>query len=114
MKIHHLLAATVTAVLASSMPMSEGYGQENSLLNCRTATKAADVTVCGDPQLARLDSELGQIFGEHFAAATGANMAQLQEDLRVWLAKRDQCGYRQVCLRDTYQSFIDYLNNDKR
>jgi len=95
------------------MHISKGYGQESSIKDCRTATTAADVAVCGDQQLARLDRELGRLYGQHFSAATGANKDQLKEDLRVWLAERDKCGSRQVCLSSVYQAFIDYLNESR-
>jgi len=102
----------VAALIAGTvilMHISEGYGQDRSIKDCRTATTAADVAVCGDQQLARLDRELGRLYGQHFSAATGVNKAQLKEDLRVWLAERDKCGSRQVCLNKIYQAFIDYL-----
>jgi uncharacterized protein len=74
----------------------------NPSFNCAAASLPSELTICGDPDLSDLDSQLGHQFlafiGSRPAGAAGAIRTAQQR----WLQGRNGCGSDKECLTNSY------------
>lgn len=97
-----LLAATASPVSAQSVAARASF-------SCAKATKAPERTICGDPELARLDRIMADLFAETRSLFLNAQQtAEADAAQRAWLTRRNRCGDVQ-CLRQAYFSRITEL-----
>jgi uncharacterized protein YecT (DUF1311 family) len=71
--------------------------------NCRYARTGAEVAVCNDPSLARLDREMAGQFFNALSVARPGQRAMLQRTRRQFLRVRDSCG-SEACIADSYRA----------
>jgi uncharacterized protein len=71
--------------------------------NCANANTPMEQTVCADPELSNLDSELSKAYK---AARVGS--PQVVHDQKVWLASAMKCVDAD-CLRNAYQTRLEQL-----
>lgn len=71
--------------------------------NCRYARTGAEIAVCNDPSLARLDREMSGQFFRALSVARPGQRAMLQRTRRQFLRLRDSCG-SEACVADSYRA----------
>jgi uncharacterized protein len=77
--------------------------------SCAKATKAPERLICGDPELARLDRIMADLFAETRSLLLNAEQtSQADATQRGWLANRNRCREIQ-CLRRAYFGRITEL-----
>jgi uncharacterized protein YecT (DUF1311 family) len=80
--------------------------------DCTKAASDAEITVCGEEELAALDRELASAFAAARSRATGEKQKTLVAAQRAWLEDRDrQCIYKFIpeCLREIYRKRLAEL-----
>ena len=78
--------------------------------DCTRATTAAEIAVCDNPDLNRLDEELAMQYRSLLNQLPPRQANRLRDDQRSWLAARDSCGADVRCLRARYQERRARLN----
>lgn len=100
------LPIVIAGCLFSLMPVADTVAQD-----CARATTPTNKTVCHEPDLAKMDAELNQLYSELRPQLTVRARGELLAQQRAWLAgrNRDCATGVAVCLRTKYQSRIDWL-----
>lgn len=57
--------------------------------DCKTAATTPERKICGNPELSKLDSRLGEAYS--FALDVVPNPKTLRQEQRAWLSRRDEC-----------------------
>ena len=81
--------------------------------DCSQAASWSEIQLCGDDELAALDRQMVQLYGEARARATSGAKQKLVDDQRAWLRQREGCKTAtdpSSCLRQAYDSRISELN----
>jgi tetratricopeptide (TPR) repeat protein len=88
-------------------------GGDSSVLptfDCGSAHRAVEKAICSDPDLARLDREIGAAYKTALANRDGKDGAQLRQDQRDFIAARNkQFGNPQYNLKREMQTRLDAL-----
>ena len=82
--------------------------------NCAHAALPAEITICGNGQLNKLDEQTAGMY--YLIVSSGAPAATVQNvraEQGKFLARRNSCGTDYNCLIDAYTSQIMYLKNIK-
>ncbi len=74
--------------------------------DCAKATTKVEKMICADPELSRLDDNLGKVYSAMLKAYYGMPSIKYKE--REWLRKRDKCSDA-ACLKSRYQQRIATL-----
>jgi len=81
--------------------------------DCQKARSWAELSICADPRLARLDRRMAQHYGELRSQLSEARQQQLLEDQRGFLAERERCQHHSGDVRDclirVYQARLAFL-----
>jgi uncharacterized protein len=83
--------------------------------DCRRASNAVERAICNDSALAALDRQLGNVYQQSLDRARvdsgPGGVDDLQREERQWVARRNNCGGRNIrnCLTDAYQYRTAYL-----
>jgi uncharacterized protein YecT (DUF1311 family) len=92
------LALLGAAVLLTTSPLSAAS------FDCGRATTMAEKEICIEPELNRLDNELGRIYHK------AKHLRYVKQEQRDWLRHRDRkCGGNFYCLRDEMEERIHEL-----
>ena len=78
--------------------------------DCTRASTAAEIAVCDDPKLNRMDEDLAVTYRSLIDRLPPRQATQLRDDQRSWLVARDSCGADVRCLRARYQERMARLN----
>jgi uncharacterized protein len=108
-KLTLALVALSSAVLAAPPAAAQPTGARPSF-SCAKATGAPERIICGDPELARLDRIMADLFVETRSLLLNASQtAEADARQRAWLARRKRCGTDLQCLRRAYFSRVSEL-----
>ena len=103
------------AVLTGGLMLGFGTQPAHAAsFNCTHAALPAEVTICSDQQLNRLDEQTAGMY--YLIVASGAPAATIRDvksQQGKFLAQRNGCGTNHNCLIDAYTSQIMYLKNIK-
>lgn len=77
--------------------------------SCAAARKADEATICQNPRLSSLDSELALAFRNALRDASPRSATTLTDDQARWLRTRYQCGINTSCIEDLYAKRIEEL-----
>jgi uncharacterized protein YecT (DUF1311 family) len=92
------LALLGAAVLLATSPLSAAS------FDCGRATTMAEKEICIEPELNRLDNELGRVYHK------AKHIRYVKQEQRDWLRHRDRkCGGNFYCLRDEMEERIHEL-----
>ena len=78
--------------------------------DCTRADTAAEIAVCDNPGLNRMDEDLAVTYRSLLDRLPPRQAAHLRDDQRSWLVARDSCGADVRCLRARYQERMARLN----
>ena len=78
--------------------------------DCTRATTAAEIAVCDNPSLNRMDEDLAVQYRALLNQLPPRQVAQLRDDQRSWLVARDSCGANVRCLKARYQERLARLD----
>ncbi|MDG4550269.1 MAG: lysozyme inhibitor LprI family protein [Candidatus Contendobacter sp.] len=78
--------------------------------DCTRASTAAEIAVCDNPDLNRMDEDLAVTYRSLLDRLPSRQAARLREDQRSWLVARDSCGADVRCLKARYQERLARLN----
>lgn len=67
--------------------------------DCKKATTPVEQTLCGNPELNRLDTTLGEHYRRAMDKLQGAPRDALRNSQRAWLQTRNACGSDVTCLQ---------------
>ncbi|WP_312263145.1 pesticin C-terminus-like muramidase [Candidatus Igneacidithiobacillus taiwanensis] len=87
--------------------------------NCSKASTPTEQKICNDPDLKRLDAQMGRdyvLFMEHYKTSGNYDCLVADEKQRqiAWLKKRDACGADRECIAATYKERIDQIGSYAR
>jgi uncharacterized protein len=103
------------AILAGGLMLGGGTRPGHTAsFNCAHAALPAEVTICGDQQLNRLDEQTAGMY--YLIVASGApagTIRDVKSQQGKFLAERNGWGTTYNCLIDAYTSQIMYLKNIK-
>jgi len=75
--------------------------------NCKYATHPAEIAICNDAWLARLDRELSDAYSETYSKAEDDYSRKELERYRAWwLKQRNACGSQYNCIEGLMQKAI--------
>ena len=100
------------AIIGLSVAMWFGAACANAAnFDCKKAMTEAEKTICGSPELSKLDKELAKAYRE--ALKVDFDKTQFQIDHQNWLKRRDfgKCGAEVACLEERYQSRLAEINS---
>jgi uncharacterized protein YecT (DUF1311 family) len=80
--------------------------------NCRDAKRADEVLICQDAQLSSLDEQLAGLYAKQRQRLDGAQRQTFQDNQRVWLRQRTDCGRDRNCVANLYEERIKKLTVD--
>lgn len=78
--------------------------------DCTRATTAAEIAVCNNPGLNRMDEDLAVQYRSLLNQLPPRRADALRDDQRSWLVARNSCGADVRCLRARYEERIARLN----
>ena len=106
MKSAKLMIATgfTLAVFATTSPA------EATSFNCRYAKLAAEIAICQDGRLSRLDERMASKYYRLQNRLPYSYWRQIKISQRGWLRSRNRCGYNFRCIENAYYARIRYLN----
>ena len=78
--------------------------------DCTRANTAAEIAVCANPSLNRLDEDLAVEYRSVLNRLPPRRADMVRDDQRSWLMARDSCGADVRCLRARYQERLARLN----
>lgn len=78
--------------------------------NCHKAFFADEKTICQEPRLSRLDSELATLFGHVSSRLAPTQRAALKRDETAWVVARRRCGHDGPCIAGFYERRIRQLD----
>lgn len=78
--------------------------------DCTRATTAAEIAVCNNPSLNRMDEDLAVQYRSLLNESPPPRAAALRDDQRSWLVARNSCGADVRCLRARYEERLARLN----
>ncbi|MEM0950463.1 MAG: lysozyme inhibitor LprI family protein [Pseudomonadota bacterium] len=101
-----LLAATGLAMVALSDPSAA------QSFDCAKAGTAIEKKICSDPNLGRLDSELGKVYATLQGSLSAEAKADLRTSERAWVHQRNSCDTQSDCLTNAYVQRLGELDGD--
>jgi uncharacterized protein len=106
-------SACVSVLLGSlflSISVHAGQRQQPSF-DCRRASSVSEKTVCADPELSRLDFQLGHAWKRIVDAfIDSAQITQMNSDQRLWIASRAKCDDDATCIGKLYRDRLATLS----
>ncbi|MGB2682860.1 MAG: lysozyme inhibitor LprI family protein [Candidatus Competibacter sp.] len=78
--------------------------------DCTRADTAAEIAVCDNPNLNRLDEDLAVEYRSLLKRLPPRRAEMVRQDQRSWIVARDSCGADVRCLRARYQERGARLN----
>lgn len=90
---------TLTLFCAGLLPLSA----QAASFDCTRADTAAEIAICDNPGLNRLDEELAVQYRSLLNQLPPRQAERVRRDQRSWLIARDSCGADVGCLRARYQ-----------
>lgn len=78
--------------------------------DCTRANTAAEIAVCDNPSLNRLDEELAMEYRALLNRLPPRRAEMVRQDQRSWIVARDSCRADVRCLRARYQERSARLN----
>ena len=94
------------ALLGAAICLVAGSASAASF-DCEKATTKVEKMICADPELSKLDDELGRVYSENLKKYPDY-VANFQAQQRAWLKERNKCETKE-CLRSIYQKRIAQL-----
>ena len=79
--------------------------------DCRKASGCVEEVICQSPQLARLDSEMADLYFSLRRQSSRAGAKQLLDSQRAWLRSRNTCGCDANCLVSHYNERIQLFRD---
>ncbi len=79
--------------------------------NCRYTKLAAEVEICQDGRLSRLDEQMAAKYFRLKNRLPRHLWRQVRYTQKGWLRSRNRCGYNFRCLENSYYSRIQGLNS---
>lgn len=112
-----MLTRPSTRVLAAAMLLCCAAVSHAAGFDCKRARTLVETTICADPELSRLDSEMNRLYRQIQAETagvdgdTGRRVDPIAAEQKRWLDGRNEC--RDVaCLRGAYQQRIAQMRRD--
>lgn len=85
--------------------------QADPSFDCHTNWGVAEQTICANPDIASLDTQMSDLYFSISNDSTGRYYRRLKRDQRAWLRDRDDCGANVRCLRMIYRARIQELSD---
>ena len=86
---------------------------EKPSIDCNQAATWAEISICSDQRLARLDRKLDQKFYELYQAVDRSRKTKIQSEQRIWISNMRECeGYGDGvdCLIRKYSNRLQSLD----
>jgi uncharacterized protein len=84
---------TIQLTLTTFMLLSLGTAATAASFDCRKASNGIEKTICDDPELNRLDSEMGRLYHK------AKHLPGVKEEQKNWVHRRNKmCGSSDGCL----------------
>lgn len=97
---------SLSLLYAGLLPLSA----QAASFDCTRADTAAEIAVCANPELNRLDEDLAVLYRSLLNELPFRQAERVRQDQRSWLKARNSCGAEVRCLRARYQERIARLN----
>ena len=88
------------------LPATSASAQD---FDCKTASLAAEKTICEHRQLTRLDDRMAELYGRLWAKLDNDNREGLRDYQRMFLETRNACRQDVACIEGAYQDQIGVL-----
>ena len=99
-----------TLVLGAALCWPVALGGASRRYDCTRADTAAEIAVCDNPGLNRMDEDMAVLYRSLLNQLPPRRANSLRDDQRSWLIARDSCGADVRCLRARYQERMARLN----
>lgn len=90
---------SLTLLCAALLPLTI----QAASYDCTRAATAAEIAVCDNPGLSRMDEDLAVQYRALLNRLPPRQADRLRDDQRSWLTARNSCGADVRCLRARYQ-----------
>ena len=104
-----IVSVSSTLLAMAAPPASAQSTAQRASFSCARAASAPERLICGDPELARLDRIMADLFAQTRSLLLNVQQtAEADKGQRAWLAQRNRCRDVQ-CLRRAYFSRVAEL-----
>ncbi len=110
-RVFQWLFAALVASTALLLP--DLFQAQAASFNCQHAVLPAEVAICGNANLGKLDEQTAGMYFLIVGSAPAATVAQVKAAQGRFLTTRNTCGADIDCLVDAYTSQMMYLKNIK-
>lgn len=86
------------------------FSAQAASYDCTQARTSAEIAVCANPGLNRLDEDMAVLYRSLFNELPRRQAERMRQDQRSWLTARNSCGADVRCLRARYQERMSRLN----
>ncbi len=104
MKVLATVAASALATILFA-PASQAAS-----FSCYGALNPTEATICANPRLSALDSEMAAVHGQLMSISTSAQRRFVTGGQVDWLRKRNSCGTNIACIARWYDQRIFILH----
>lgn len=101
------------ASLKKTITAPEPVLSETPGFDCGKAYKVSELTICKTRDLAKLDRALNDVYQTALSGRSGSDKAQLVEEQRLWIVRRDKCDRGTGCLKTRMQERLAELTAGK-
>ena len=88
------------------LPATSASAQD---FDCKTASLAAEKTICEHRRLTRLDDRMAELYGRLWAKLDNDNREGLRDYQRMFLETRNACRQTCACIEGAYRAEIGVL-----
>lgn len=78
--------------------------------NCNARLNPAEARICANPELAKLDRNMADVYNWLFTQLPAHKHNELKQDQRNWLPTRNRCGTDDSCIQSEILDRTAYLN----
>jgi uncharacterized protein len=75
---------------------------QSQSFDCNTNRQPAEIKICQNRELSRLDERMDYWYNNRKSDYTGAVLRSFVQEQRAWLRHRNECRYDSECIKDTY------------
>lgn len=101
-------APLLAGILLLAATAAEAQPRGGPSFNCRNAGTPTEYLICDNPELARLDRRMADLYYD--LRARTPRSSRLKREQADWLAERDACRGNYGCVRSTYNARIGELS----
>lgn len=105
------IARTVVIITMASASVSAANAGEYVPLDCNKAQSSAERAICSNYSLGQSEARMATLFSIVTSLVAMGQRGNIRDDQQKWLQSRNACGNNLACLKESYATRIQQLEN---